>query len=146
MKGTHGMGIDESGDQELSSRQMQPVEVASVTDSLQERIGGRGRCRREDVIYRLDDTIMADVDARARDGLVGALVDGREESAGYKESHMTDWNEFKCGRKRRSGCGNDGGRLGATAGLGNWREFMRGQKTLMEVDGRVPSLGGDCMC
>ena len=107
VKGTYGMGIDKSRDQELSSGQMQPLEVPGVTNGLQERIRGRGRCRRNadrDLIYRFDDTIMADVDARARDDFARAPVDGGDESAGDEESHMTIWDrEFKCGTQAAVG-------------------------------------------
>lgn len=90
------MGIDEPGDQELSSPQTQYLEPSTVVDRFQECVDvfRRHRCaRRHDLLDGLDETVLADIDERAGENIVGTLVDGGDESANDKERHMTIWDK-----------------------------------------------------
>jgi len=84
---THSMGIDEAGDQELSSRQIQSLELPTVADLIQESVhvcsGG------PDLLDGLDNTVLTDVEECVGEGFVGTPVDRGDESARDKERHLT---------------------------------------------------------
>ena len=92
VKDTYGVGIDEPGDQELPSRQMQTfkLKLSTVTSRFQECADGFLRYRRG-LLDSLDETVLADIEKRTGEDFVGTLVDGGEESASDKERHMTIW-------------------------------------------------------
>jgi len=85
------MGIDEAGDQELSSRQIQHLEFSTVTDLFQECIHVRSRhnrrARGRDLVDGLDETVLADIDECVGDGFVGTLVNGGDEGPRDQERH-----------------------------------------------------------
>jgi len=90
VKGTYSVGIDEPGDQELSFRQSQCLELSTMTDRLQECVDGFRRyrsARGHDLLDGLDETILADIEECAREDVVGTLVDGGDNSANDKERH-----------------------------------------------------------
>ena len=84
------MGIDEPWYQELSSRQVQHLELSGMTDILQERLYVPWRCLRaylHGLLDGFDDTILADVDQCIGEDIVRTLVDGRDDSASDEERH-----------------------------------------------------------
>jgi len=92
VKNTYSVSIDKAGDQELSSRQIQPLELATVADLLQEcvHILLCWRCAgRREPLDSLDDAVLADVEERGGENLVGTLINGGDEGSGDKERHST---------------------------------------------------------
>jgi len=90
VKDTYSVGIDEPGDQELSSRQIQHLELSAVTDRLQECVDGFRRyrsARGHDLLDGLDETVLADIKECAGENVVGTLVDGGDEGTDDKERH-----------------------------------------------------------
>jgi len=81
---TYGVGIDEAGDQELPSCQIQSLELPTVADVIQEcvHISSGG-------LDSLDDTVLTDVEECVGESFVGSPVDGGDESARDKERHLT---------------------------------------------------------
>lgn len=92
LKHTHGMSINKPGDQELPSRQSQPLELSTMTDLLQECIH-LSRCspsvRRRDLPDGLNETVFSDIEKRIGDGFVRTLINGGENGASDKERHLT---------------------------------------------------------
>lgn len=113
VENTHGMGIDEAGDQELPSRQMQPLELSAVTYLLQECVHVVRRYLRaswHDLLDGLYETVLADIEECVGEGFVGALVNGGDEGARDKERHIgirkgagTEMRESQW-REARNGC------------------------------------------
>ena len=87
---THGVGVNETRDQEFSFRQVQSLQsFSNVADFVQERfLGYWGIVRGCDLVDSLDQTVVADVDECAGDRVVGTVVDGRDERAGDEERHL----------------------------------------------------------
>ena len=89
---TYGVGIDETGNQELPSGQIQSLEISTVADLFQECVHISSRnwdTGRLDLFYRLDNAVLADVEKCVSEGFVGAPVDRGDDSARDKESHLT---------------------------------------------------------
>jgi hypothetical protein len=121
VEGTYSMGIDKPGDQELSSRQTQRLELSTVTDRFQECADAFRRYRRarwDDLLDGLDETVLADIEESAGENFVGALVDGGNESADDKERHMTIWDNKLRRNEAEVEMRNDGGGFGAATELG----------------------------
>ena len=86
------MGIDEAGDQELSSRQIQPLELSAMADPFQEYVHVSCLSWRTcwlDLLDGLDDAVLADIEECVGERFVGTPVDGGDEGTRDEESHLT---------------------------------------------------------
>jgi hypothetical protein len=89
IKETDGVRVDEARDQEFSFRQVEFLQLPTVSDVSQERFFRyRGVARGRDLVDGLDETVVSYVDECVGERVVRTVVGGGDERTGDEERHF----------------------------------------------------------